>query len=124
MDDSFDEILSLVSQTKRDLYRQIGMEKAAQKETISAARHQLSAAIGAAKSKKFREALRQFKQLQSLLEDADLLESEWAELYVAQAICLARLGEKKEMARVWKKAQMREPDNQVLKEIAVKLGLV
>ena len=124
MDDSFDEILSLVSQTKRDLYQQIGMEKAAQKETVVAARHQLSAAIGAAKNKKYREALRQLKQLQSLLENADLLESEWAELYVAQAICFARMGDKKDMAQVWKKAQTLEPDNDVLKEIAVKLGLV
>ncbi len=44
--------------------------------------------------------------------------------YVAQAICLARLGDRKEMARVWKKAQALEPDNEVLKEIAVKLGLL
>lgn len=124
MDDSFDEILSLVSQAKRDLLNQIGLEKAAQKETVVAARHQLSAAIGAAKNKQYREALRQFRQLQSLLETADLLESEWAELYVAQAICFARLGEKKDMAQVWKRAQILEPDNEVLKEIAVKLGLV
>ncbi len=124
MDDSMDEILSLVSQAKRDLLDQIGMKKATQKETLSAARYQLNAAIGAVKDKKYHEALRQFKQLQSLLEDADLLKSEWAELYVAQAICFARLGDKKEMAQVWKKAQTLEPDNQVLKEIAVKLALL
>ena len=53
-----------------------------------------------------------------------MLESEWAEIYVAQAICHARLGDMGATRQVWQKANAREPDNEALKRIAVRLDLV
>jgi len=124
VEDSLDEILSLVSQTKRDLYRKIGLEKKAEEEHIRAAKYDLDAAIASARDGKFSEALRLFGQLQSKLQESNLLESEWAEIYVAQAICHARLGQKREMALIWQKAYQLEPDNNELKRIAKRLSLL
>jgi tetratricopeptide (TPR) repeat protein len=124
MSDPLDEILSLVSQAKQELYNQVGMKSAAEKEQVRAAKYQLEAAIGAAREGKFGEALRLFKNLQNIIEESKLIESEWAEIYVAQAICHARLGQKYDMKQVWQKAYRLEPSNAALKEIAVRLGLL
>jgi tetratricopeptide (TPR) repeat protein len=125
MDDgTFDEILSLVSQAKSDLYREVGWEDKAVQERVKAARYQLDAALGAARQGDYRQALRLFVGLQSTLQEGNLEPDEWAEIYVAQAICHTRLGEKRAMKKAWKKAQTLEPDNEKLREVAIRLGLV
>lgn len=124
MNDSFDEILALVSQTKTDLAKQIGWQDVAIKEQAKTARWQLSAALGAAQNGDYQDALRLFDALQKTLQDANLLSSEWAEIHLARAICYARLGEKRAMKRAWNKAQALEPDNEILKETAIRLGLI
>jgi hypothetical protein len=119
-----DEILSLVSQAKSDLYKKVGDENAAAKELVRSARLLLSAALGAARKENYRESLRLFEALQKNLQEGKLLASEWAEIYLVQAICHARLGQKREMAAAWGKAQTLEPDNEILKQTAKRLGLV
>ena len=86
--------------------------------------YNLDAAIAAARQGEYREALWLFGKLQRTLEEGGLLESQWAEIYVAQAICHARLGDMGATRQVWQKANAREPDNEALKRIAVRLGLV
>jgi len=124
MQDVFDEIMGLVSQAKSDLARQIGLHDVAAQEKFKAARYQLDAAVAAGRQGDYRQALRLFKSLQSTLQESGLLKSEWAEIYVVQAICYARLGDLKATRDVWQKAQALEPDNERLREIAVRLGLV
>ncbi len=124
MTDTFDEILSLVAQTKRDIYKEIGFEKEAGQEQLKAARYNLDAALAASRGGKYREALRLFVSLQNLLQENELLQSEWAEIYVAQAICYAKLGHKREMELTWQKAYQLEPSNETLKSIAKRLGLL
>jgi tetratricopeptide (TPR) repeat protein len=124
MEDMMDEIMGLVSQAKSDLAREIGLEDAATQERVKAARYNLDAAVAAARQGEYHEALRLFTKLQRTLEEGGLLESEWAEIYVAQAICHARLGDMGATRRVWQKANALEPDNEELKRIAVRLGLV
>lgn len=124
VEDPFDEILSLVSQAKSDLYRDVGWADKAARETVQAARYQLDAALASAKQGNYREALHLLRALQKILQENNLLASEWAEIYVAQAICHARLGEKREMKAAWRKASELEPDNDKLKEIAKGRGLL
>ena len=122
--DTFDEILSLVHQAKTELAQQSGLEKVAQAERIKSARYQLNAALAAAREQKYTEALRLFNSLQTILQQGHLLQSEWAEIYVAQAMCHARLGQKREMKRMWNLAHKLEPDNEKLKTIAKQLGMI
>jgi hypothetical protein len=68
--------------------------------------------------------LRLFVSLQSTLQAGNLERDEWAEIYVAQAICHSRLGEKRKMKADWQKAHALEPDNEKLRAIAARLGLV
>ena len=124
MDETFDEILSLVSQAKSDLYRQVGWKDEATRERVKAARRQLDAALGAARQGDYRQALRLFGSLQKILQAGNLEQDEWAEIYVAQAICHSRLGEKRETKAAWQKAHALEPDNEKLRAIAARLGLV
>ena len=124
MNDPLDEILSLVSQVKVDLARQIGCNDVAAREQVKAARWNLSAAIGAAQQGNYQEALRLFDSLQKILEDGNLLVSEWAEIYLAQAICHARLGNKRAMESAWKKASQLGPDDDTLRQVAARLGLI
>lgn len=123
-DDPFDEIMSLVSQAKADLVRRIGWEDVATRERLKAAHWQLSAAIGAARQDDYREALRLFDTLQKILREGNLVANEWAEIYLAKAICYARLGEKRAMKRAWKQAHELEPNNDKLKDMAIRLGLI
>ncbi len=124
LEDPLDEIMALVLQAKADLARQVGWEDVAAKEQAKAAQWNLSAAVGAAQQGDYQEALRLFDSLQKILEDGNLLPSEWAEIYLAQAICHARLGNKRAMKRAWKKASQLEPDNDTLRQVAARLGLV
>jgi tetratricopeptide (TPR) repeat protein len=124
MEDMMDEIMGLVSQAKSDLAREIGLEDTATQERVKAAKYNLDAAVAAARQGEYREALRLFAKLQRTLEEGGLLESEWAEIYVAQGIYHARLGDMRATRQVWQKANALEPDNEKLKRIAVRLGLV
>jgi tetratricopeptide (TPR) repeat protein len=124
MDETFDEILSLVSQAKSDLYQQVGWKDEATRERVKAARRQLDAALGAAQQGDYRQALRLLGDLQKILQAGNLERNEWAEIYVAQAICHSRLGEKRETQAAWQKAHALEPDNEKLRAIAVRLELV
>jgi Flp pilus assembly protein TadD len=118
MNDPFDEIMALVLQSKAEAAKKIGWEDVATREQVKAAKWQLSAAIGAAQQGNYQEALRLFEALRTMLPTSE------AEIYVAQAICYARLGRKREMRQAWRKANKLEPDNEKLKEIAINLGLV
>jgi tetratricopeptide (TPR) repeat protein len=123
-DDPFDEIMSLVSQVKADLIQEIGWEDVATRERLKAARWQLSAAIGAAQQGDYRQALRLLNALQKMLRECNLAANDWAEIYLAMSICYARLGEKRAMKRTWKQAHELEPDNDKLKDMASRLGLI
>ena len=122
-DDFFDELRSITAQTKRDLYKDLGSTQRANQAHFEAVRHQLDAAIAAARKGNYREALRLFAAMQKMLHEVKL-QHEWAEILVAQAICYAKLGDKREMTNAWNRAYNLEPDNEKLKEIAIKLGLV
>jgi tetratricopeptide (TPR) repeat protein len=123
MDDLFDELRIITAKAKQDLLTELGSRQT-QLAQIEVARRQLEAAIASAQRGKYQDALRLFGELQGTLHKSNLLQSEWAEIYVAQAICYARLGDKGGMKEVWGKAIGLEPDNEKLKEIAVKLGLL
>ena len=120
----FDEIFSLIADTKKDLYNDLGETAKAEHFNLQAARHDLNGALRSAKAGDFKTALRLFTKIQNALQDSHLLQSEWAEIYVAQAICYGRLGRKREMAMVWKRASALEPDNEKLKRIAQRLELI
>jgi tetratricopeptide (TPR) repeat protein len=123
MDDLFSELLVITAKSKQDLLTGLGSRQA-QLAQIDVARRQLEAALASAQKGKYQDALRLFRDLQGTLHKSNLLQSEWAEIYVAQAICFARLGDKAGMKEVWEKAVDLEPDNEKLREIAVRLGLI
>jgi tetratricopeptide (TPR) repeat protein len=123
MDDLFDELLVITAKAKQDLLTGLGSRQA-QLAQIDVARRQLEAAIASAQQEKYQDALRLFGNLQDTLHKSNLLQSEWAEIYVAQAICYARLGDKGGMKEVWERAVELEPDNEKLREIAIRLGLL
>jgi tetratricopeptide (TPR) repeat protein len=124
MRNDYEEILGLVRRVKADLYDQLDDAPLARKERIKAANDYLQGAMNEASEGRYKEALRMFRQLQAVLEEANLLPEEWAELYVVQAICHARLGQKREQDIAWKQAKALEPDNKVLLQIAIRRGLV
>jgi len=124
VEDMMDEIMGLVSQAKSELAEEIGLEDTAIQERVKAARYNLDAAVAATRQGEYREALRLFDKLQRTLQEGGLLESEWAEIYVAQAICHARMGDERATRRVWQRANELEPNNEKLKKIAIRLGLV
>jgi len=123
-DDFFDELLSMTSQVKRDLYKDLGSMQRANHAQLETAKHQLDAAMESARQGNYREALRFFLSLQKTLHESNLFRKELAETYVAQAICYAKLGDNKEMRAAWNKACNIEPDDEKLKAIAVRLGLI
>lgn len=121
--DDYEEILALVSQTRSALYLKLGNPDKAAQEQITTANHYLDAALSAAFRGKYREAIRLFNKLQELLALGGL-NAPWPEIYVALAICYSRLGEKHEMASAYRKAYDLESNDQKLKEIAIRLGLI
>jgi tetratricopeptide (TPR) repeat protein len=124
MPDDYEEILALVRRAKADLYDQLDDGPAARQERVKAAHTYLNGAMGAASEGRYKDALRMLKQLTAVLEEAQLLPEEWAEIYVAQAICHARLGQTRQKDAAWKRAKDLEPDNEVLRQIAVRRGLI
>lgn len=122
-DDLFDELLIITAKAKKDLLDEIGSRQA-QLAQVDVAKRQLEAAISSAQQGKYQDALRLFRDLRLTLQGANLLQTEWAEIYVAQAICNSRLGDKAATKEAWGKAIALEPDNEKLRAIAVKLGLI
>ena len=122
--DDYEEILALVSQTRSELYLKLGNPDKAAQERITTANHYLDAALVAACNGKYREAIRVFNKLQDLLVSGKMPDAPWPEIYVALAICHSRLGERHETEVAYRKAYDLEPNDQKLKEIAIRLGLI
>ncbi len=121
--DDLEEILALVSQTRKELYLKLGNPDKAAQEQITTANHYLDAALSAAFQGKYREAIRLFNKLQDSLTQGKL-HAPWPEIYIALAICHSRLGEKQKAESAYQQAYQREPNDQKLKEIAARLGLI
>ncbi len=122
--DDLDEILSLVSQTNKDWYQDASWKHRAAQERIKVARHQLNMALTAARQGDCRYASRLLVVVKNTLQENNLEPDEWLQIYVAQAICHARLGEKGAMISAWKRAYALEPNCEKLREVATHLGLI
>jgi hypothetical protein len=122
--DNLDEILSLVSQPDNDWYRDAPWRQKAAQERIQVARHQLDTALTAARQGDWLYASRLLVVVRNTLEENNLEPDEWLQIYVTEAICHARLGEKGAMISAWKKARALEPNYEKLQEVATRLGLI
>jgi hypothetical protein len=122
--DNLDEILSLVSQTDNDWYRDATWKHKAAQERIKVARHQLDTALTAARQGDCLYASRLLVVVRNTLQEDNLRPDEWLQIYVAEAICYARLGEKGAMTLAWQQACALEPSYEKLQEVATRLGLI
>jgi hypothetical protein len=121
--DDLENLLPFTSQPD-DWYQDNRWKHRAAQERIQIARHQFETALTAIRQCDCRRASRLLVVVQNSLDEADLTRDEWLEVYVAQMICYAWLGDKKAIHSAWKKARALEPDSVKLQEVGVRLGLL
>jgi hypothetical protein len=122
--DNLDEILALISQTDSDWYRDATWKHKAAQERVKVAKCQLDTALTAAREGDCLYASRLLVVVRNTLQENNLNRDEWLQIYVAEAICRARLGEKGAMISAWNKARALEPNCEKLREVATSLGLI
>lgn len=117
------EILSLLFQAKRDAYQALDLHGEAALEHSKAADLVAQAARRSYHQENYRDALRLFRKLQSMLEEWTLWQDAWGEVYLIIASCHLKLKDKKVAQKAFARAYLFEPDNDKLLDIASRLGL-
>jgi hypothetical protein len=120
---AMDDLNNMPSESD-DWYQDTRWKHRAAQERIQIARRQFETALTAIRQCDCRRASQLLVVVHYALDEDDLTRDEWLEVYVAQMICYAWLGDKKAIHSAWKKARMLEPDSVKLQEVGVRLGLL